>query len=281
MKNRQKGVLGSSDIYIHIPSEFARHALFYVEMVGDYQCTEDFYIRRSAFDMYVLFWVRAGSMHFSTAAGEFDACGNSVVLLECRSPHRFFVNGWCDFSWIHVNGAASADYYRLLQQSGRLLLVYQGEPACAPFFCRIIDGMHGMMVNEHQISADIHQIFSCLADTAFVCNGVLRMESAVVSGAVDYMEAHYDQSLSIEGLAAQFNISPSYFARLFKRTMFQTPYDFLTATRIYHAKTMLLDARLTIDSIALACGFHSASNFIHAFKKRTGMTPTQFRRMGF
>lgn len=280
MKNRQQGVLPSSDIYLHIPSEFAYRTLYYVEMAGDYQCNREYGISRDFFDMFMLFWIRSGKMYFRTEGREFAAGDNSVVMLCCRSPHAFFCRDRVDWSWMHVNGAGCADYYELLRENDCLVRSYESEPENARYFRRIIGGMHSHMVNEHQISADVHQILSSLAAPGAE-NETQVIEDPLIRGVVEYIEAHYGEDLSLERLAAQINLSPSHFSRLFKKATSSTPYDFILNTRIWRAKMLLLDSRETAENIAQRCGFHSLSNFIRAFKKQTGKTPMQFRQMRF
>lgn len=280
MKNRQRGVLPSSDIYLHIPSEFAYQTLYYVEMAGDYQCNADYGISRDFFDMFMLFWIRSGCMVFRTEGREFSAGENSVVMLNCRSPHEFFAHERVDWSWMHVNGAGCANYYALLRESGRLVQTYDREPESAPFFRRIIAGIHVPVANEHQISTDISQILTHLAkpeDDSLV----VPVDDPLMAAVVEYIEAHYGDDLSLEMLAERANLSPSHFSRQFKKAVSSTPYDFILHIRIFQAKTMLLESRETTEVIAQRCGFNSLSNFIRAFKKQTHLTPTQFRQMRF
>ncbi|WP_236028201.1 helix-turn-helix transcriptional regulator [Bifidobacterium pongonis] len=59
----------------------------------------------------------------------------------------------------------------------------------------------------------------------------------------------------------------------------RTPNEYLTDYRIEQAMHMLSGTASTVAEVARACGFTSASYFIRVFRKRTGSTPQQWRRL--
>lgn len=79
-------------------------------------------------------------------------------------------------------------------------------------------------------------------------------------------------------LAEQLGISPRHLARLFKQTTGQTITDYVTETRIERAKTLLLNSKQAIKTIAYQCGFQNPSAFTQAFRRATGLTPKQYRK---
>ncbi|MDQ0285809.1 YesN/AraC family two-component response regulator [Desulfofundulus luciae] len=66
-------------------------------------------------------------------------------------------------------------------------------------------------------------------------------------------------------------------ARLFKQRTGQSFIDYLTEVRLNEAKALLLAGEKTIDQIASAVGFNN-SYFTAVFKKREGVTPSEFRQ---
>jgi len=96
--------------------------------------------------------------------------------------------------------------------------------------------------------------------------------------AVDFLESHLTEEVTLQALAEMVGLSPWHFARAFKRTTGLPPHRWLTARRIERAKTLLADHALSITDVALACGFGGSSQFTRGFKHATGMTPSAFRR---
>lgn len=95
--------------------------------------------------------------------------------------------------------------------------------------------------------------------------------------AIDYIHSHLDQDLSLAELASIINISPTYFASLFKQSMGIAPHQYVIQQRVEQAKFMLSKTDLAIADIASKVGFSSQSHLTQQFKRLTGMTPKQVR----
>ena len=85
------------------------------------------------------------------------------------------------------------------------------------------------------------------------------------------------REVTLATVAHQVRLHPAYLSRLFKRVMGVGFKDFVTQRRIRRACKMLVDTRLLIGEVAHACGFSRQSYFTRCFKKRTGMTPSEYR----
>lgn len=95
--------------------------------------------------------------------------------------------------------------------------------------------------------------------------------------AIEYIHAHLDRDLSLVEIAEVINISPVYFARVFKRAIGTSPHQYVIQQRVERAKEMLSKTDLVIADIALQVGFSSQSHLTQQLKRFTGMTPKQIR----
>jgi AraC family transcriptional regulator len=93
----------------------------------------------------------------------------------------------------------------------------------------------------------------------------------------DFIEAHLDDPLGVDDLAAVACLSPFHFARAFKAATGEPPHRYLAARRCARAKAMLVARSASISEIAWRCGFSSAANFGRAFKRATGISPAAYR----
>ncbi|MGP1386080.1 MAG: helix-turn-helix domain-containing protein [Thainema sp.] len=96
--------------------------------------------------------------------------------------------------------------------------------------------------------------------------------------AIDYIQAHLNESISLEAIADQLGVSRYYFCHLFKQSMGISPYQYVIQQRVNYAKQLLQEGKLSISEIALASGFSHQSHLNYHFKKTTGLTPRQFLR---
>lgn len=103
-------------------------------------------------------------------------------------------------------------------------------------------------------------------------------EIPTVIKAVDYIEDHYAEKLSIEDLADHCCISTSHFRRLFFSAMNISPLMYLNSIRITKACSLLISTSDTILQIAEDVGFFSVANFNRNFKAIMHVTPKVYKQ---
>lgn len=102
-----------------------------------------------------------------------------------------------------------------------------------------------------------------------------------VRTAIDYINRHLPEELTLNELAEKADLSPNYFSHIFKKTVGVSLWDYITSKRIESAMTLITSSsdRNMLD-IAADCGFNNTANFNKMFRRVTGMTPSEFRRHG-
>ncbi|GAA3405578.1 AraC family transcriptional regulator [Paenibacillus hodogayensis] len=95
---------------------------------------------------------------------------------------------------------------------------------------------------------------------------------------IRYIQENYGQDIPLEQGAVIANMTPAYFSHLFKKTTGQTFVEYLHEVRIERAKELIRIGAHTMTQICFQVGFRHLSHFIRTFKKRTGMTPTDYKK---
>ena len=98
-----------------------------------------------------------------------------------------------------------------------------------------------------------------------------------VEKVIDYLNQHYDKSVTLADAANLANMTEVSFSRFFKLNTGTSFMDNLLEIRLGHASRLLIDTNLTISQIAFRCGFNNISNFNRLFKKKKNCTPKDFR----
>jgi transcriptional regulator GlxA family with amidase domain len=98
-----------------------------------------------------------------------------------------------------------------------------------------------------------------------------------VRQALLYMQDHLAEELDLVKLASKASLSLSQFKQLFRLQLGQSPGQYLTALRMQHSRTLLLFSNLSVQQIALECGYQSASAFSARFSQHTGQSPLHYR----
>ncbi|SNT42610.1 helix-turn-helix domain-containing protein [Jannaschia aquimarina] len=104
-----------------------------------------------------------------------------------------------------------------------------------------------------------------------------RGTDARIARALDYAEAHLDESLSVAQLASAAGMSPSWFAQSFRDVMGKPVHGYVRERRLERARILLGRRGLPIQHIAYACGFSDQAHLTRAFKARFGVTPAKAR----
>lgn len=105
-------------------------------------------------------------------------------------------------------------------------------------------------------------------------------EQSVIDRIVAYIDAHYtDNSLSLESVAFEFGISPSHVSRSFKEKMGLNFIQYIWQKRMGEVMHQLKTTTDPLKDIILKVGYVDTPNFIRKFKKETGCTPGQYRKM--
>jgi AraC family transcriptional regulator len=79
-------------------------------------------------------------------------------------------------------------------------------------------------------------------------------------------------------LAELVNLSLFHFARAFKQSFGVPPHRYHSARRMDRARSLLQRPALSVTQIAAQTGFRETSSFTRAFRRFTGLTPTEYRR---
>lgn len=92
-----------------------------------------------------------------------------------------------------------------------------------------------------------------------------------------FIQAHYQEDISLTLIAADTHYSPAYISRFYKMHTGKNILNHLNEVRINAARQLLVGTNLKISDIAAQTGFCSAKYFNQSFKKQTGLTPAEFR----
>jgi transcriptional regulator GlxA family with amidase domain len=92
-----------------------------------------------------------------------------------------------------------------------------------------------------------------------------------------WLRAHLSEPLRVTDLAAHCGFGARRFHQLFEEAFGATPHRYLQRLRLDTALALLRDPRNTLTDVALTVGFGDQSAFTHAFTRRFGLAPGQWR----
>jgi len=178
-----------------------------------------------------------------------------------------------------------ADYFNCLTQQitkkGRHLSHFpQALIRDQELYCQVVDlfkllsGNASRLEKEYCLVATITCLLSKHAP-AFCCD---TMDEDLLSTKTveNYILENYSENISLLDLASRFGFSPYHLVRQFTREIGIPPHIFQVQVRLERALD-LLAAGNPVANVATEIGFYDQSHFTHAFKKKYGLTPNQYR----
>ena len=93
---------------------------------------------------------------------------------------------------------------------------------------------------------------------------------------MNYIQSNY-QTVTLEDVAEAFHLSTPYISKYIKEKSGNTFGECISQIRMKKAKTLLRNGNMTVENIAISVGYPNVEHFIRSFKKKFGMTPTEYR----
>lgn len=104
-----------------------------------------------------------------------------------------------------------------------------------------------------------------------------EIKNLIVKKSIDYIELNYSQKIMLKEIAEELYVSPNYLSELFKKHMGKNISEFITDFRLEKSKKYLGKVEYTVAEVAELTGIGNARYFSNLFKKKYGMTPSEYR----
>lgn len=246
-------------------------------------------------DAYEILYVVSGDLYYSIEDKTYQVVGGVLLLINMNDRHRLR----------NANGSA---YERviLLFQKEFLQNFFINNEDFDPLSCfrsgsnaikldgreqEFIEGLfHKMITEDHQKlpGCDYYRKILLIELLIFIQR---KLESGQqyhliesnrahkpISQIVNFINHHYSERLTLEGLSKKFFLSPSYLSRTFKATTGYSFIEYMNNIRVKEARTLLEGAELSISDIAERIGFGNLTHFGRIFKSITGIPPLKYRQ---
>jgi AraC-like DNA-binding protein len=241
---------------------------------------------RHLHDYFVFGIIEAGRQTFDYRGEKHRTAPGGIIILNPDEPHTGEAAAPTGFGYKAMY--PTADLLRLITAE------ITDKPNALPFFTQpvIYDPeaagqlfrLHRLLVTAPSLAGETAFliVFATLitryADIKYA-TVPLRRERMAVQRVREYIEAHYDQNISLAELGRLFAFSPYYLARTFTAEIGIPPHAYLESVRIRHAQQFLAQG-VPIAEVALMTGFPHQSHFTTRFRRAVGITPGQYAKEG-
>jgi two-component system response regulator YesN len=173
--------------------------------------------------------------------------------------------------------SAVKHYFRMLTEKIRLNLNEQVQI--------ITDQMHSASFESAiQGCLEIEQIESYMRDLTvrvvrFYAEFGGKANLEFVQQIQTFVRQHYDKEMSLDKISEMFYKHPNYISTVFKEKTGENFTDYVNHVRIAKAQDLLSGTSLKVEKIAKQLGYDNTKYFYRIFKKKTGMTPLEYRTL--
>lgn len=142
---------------------------------------------------------------------------------------------------------------------------------------KILKHIHSSSVSERLLCMSaLYDILSHFFNDAGMSYN--KNEHKTFLSAISYIENEYSKNITVEQLANISMMSRTNFRRKFKAEYNISPIAYLLQVRIKRACELLQHTSYTISQIAYMTGFNGTEHFCRSFKKRMGLTATEYKK---
>jgi AraC-like DNA-binding protein len=258
--------------------------IYSVNRAGSGFVSEGFRIERNAAYPYcVLHYVSKGSGVLNSRGKKYHVKSGQLFVLNAYEAHMYMTDpkDILSLNWIEFYGGDSIRLIDAFLSRCSLVLDAPGSRNVNDLIYGIITCLkNGGEEDPYLISQKVYTMLLCLLKSANV--GISAAQTvhgaSSIQRALDYIDLHLHENLSIQCLSSISNFNATYFSKLFREQIGLTPARYIMNRRVNKAREELAEKGTPVELLAEKLGFCNASHFIRLFKKSTGLTPSAYRR---
>lgn len=199
--------------------------------------------------------------------------GNLVIYAPGEEQKYKFVTD-CTSLWVHFTGTIAGEVLESCNlKSGVYDLNYSKTIFDA--FANVIQKFHRAGREKYANPALLELIYN-ISDAT---NDEYNKNEDVILPILAYINANYNQKITLDELAAKSGYSKSRFSHVFFEVTGTTPIKYQNAVRLNVSCELLSSTKQSISDIAYSCGFSDSLYYSRVFKKTYNMSPSEYRAM--
>ena len=209
-----------------------------------------------------------------------ETAGALMISFKCPSSAMHFFNG----KKLHVNLATqlhiSAILYEILYTRylpfNSPALIGINQHADKPLWAgdqTVLMRLELMLIDIIRADSTFKKTQTSIVKTEDIISDDLCLK------VIEYMQLHINEKLSMEALSRSLSFSKSYISRRFASTYGCSIIDYFNQMKLNEAKRLIRDTNKNFFEISDMLMFSNSHYFSTLFKKHTGLTPTQYKRV--
>lgn len=272
-------MLESSSIYKHSMKLERRMASLYVQNTGCQQCPPGYGWGPGVRNHFLLHHVLNGKGAYTCGDRRYELKAGDTFLIYPDTTIHYFADGedpW-EYLWVGFSGMDAKGYMEQTDFTPEEPVFYGRDSDALRERMEAVYACYGTQPWEQlEMTARLYSLLSYLVQTSRRQKKPGTETRDCAQLAAEYIINHYEEPLTVEGLAAYASVSHSSLYRRFIKRFQISPKRFLLEYRIDRACAMLTDTSCSIQEISNSVGFEDPFYFSRAFKDVKGVSPRQY-----
>ena len=223
-----------------------------------------------------------GSGRFGYDGGEFMTLPGDLTLLRPGVRHDYGALDTWELLWTHFHPRPDWQPWLAWPEAapGLMRLTLQEPVIRQTIIARFREAHHlatGALRHRETFAMNALEEVLLWCDTQNPLSEQARLD-ARVRGSMDYLVRHLAEPVSISDLISVSGLSHSRLSHLFRAQVGLTPQQFLESHRLHRAAQLLELTSRPIAAIAAEVGYENPFYFTLRFKRRTGLSPRDYRK---
>ena len=252
---------------------------FFLEMIGISYCDKTYHMKRSNPSLNVIEYIISGRGTLHTTEGTFYPSAGDSYLLRSDSPHEYYSSAedpWVKI-WVNFSGELVLPMLDAYGLKSSTLLPKLDTSTYINQIHRIAKKNIG---DWETMNDQACNVFLQLCQFVKKSNPLSVSDSAIPKNILalkNYIDIHLNESLTQDICNSITCLSTSQTIRAFRNAYGMAPYEYMNQQRIISAKILLRNTRLSIRDISTQLGFLNPNYFSKYFRKKCGLSPTEYR----
>lgn len=251
----------------------------YLQQYAVMDMGSSFYTHRKNYDSFLILFTLSGNGILTYRGSDYILSIGDGFLIDCHEEHSYQTSRehW-EHIVLHFNGKDAAFFYQTYFSDNSPVFHFSNPAHCQTLMEEIVESVCSVRVNrELYISIQIQTLLARLSEHR-ITSHVSNETADTIRYLCKYIENHFTENLTLEGLASFCGFHPSYLCRAFKKETGYSPKNYITILRLEHAKELLCGTAIPVYKVGVLSGIPDETNFTKLFKKYFHDTPGEYRR---
>lgn len=270
--------------YINTPTQKTKELFYYVQEIGHFKAHKPYFTERENLASYLVKYTRHGEGSLFYNDVEYTLKRGDIFFIDCNH-YQFYETisdePW-EMDWIHFYGDNANLLYKEFMRIGNNVFATDSEKVEQNKIHLILEQLLHLQKNQtaktdFQVSVLLHELLNELIMQKYQLDFNEEEIPDYILHLKEYIDKNFSREITLDNLEQNYHLNKYQINKDFSKYMGKPPIEYQINQRITHAKDALRFSNKTLQEISMEVGIDNYAYFSRLFKKRTGITPKEYR----